>query len=319
MELYPLVEPFHTEHLQVSDLHSIYVEQAGNPEGIPVIFIHGGPGGGLHVEYRQFFDPEKWRVILFDQRGCGKSKPFAELRENTTWDLVADMEKIRLHLGVEKWALFGGSWGSTLSLAYAQTHPNHCLGMVLRGIFLLRKKEIDWFYQEGASKIFPEAWRKYIEPIPPSERGNMLEAYHKYLTSEDADLRNLAAKCWSIWEGSCSHLHPNPNTVNHLGDQQTALAMARIENHYFMNNGFFRNENQLLEDIDKIRHIPGVIVHGRYDMVCPVESAFELAELWPEADLKILPDSGHSCMEEGTRSELLKSTNQLYDKLKNQS
>ena len=318
MELFPPIEPFHKEHLKVSDLHSIYVEQVGNPEGMPVIFIHGGPGGGLHDVYRQFFDPQKWRVILFDQRGAGQSLPFAELKENTTWDLVEDMEKIRKHYSIDKWALFGGSWGSTLSLTYAQTHPENCLGLVIRGIFLLRKKEIHWFYQDGASKVFTDAWQSYLEPIPEDKRGNLMEAYHEYLTCDDEEVRNKCAKAWSVWEGSCSHLYTNESTKDNLGDMKVALAMARVECHYFVNDGFFDKETQLLDNVDKIRHLPATIVHGRYDMVCPVESAFELSEKWPEAELKIIPDAGHSCMEPGIQKQLLISTENLYKTLKEQ-
>ncbi len=310
-ELYPPIEPYETFRLSVSELHSLYVEQVGNPEGKPVVFLHGGPGGGVSGNYRRFFDPEKWRVILFDQRGCGRSTPFAELRENTTHDLVADIEKIRRHLNIEAWTVFGGSWGSTLSLAYAEAHPERVRGLILRGIFLLRKHEIDWFYQEGASRIFPDAWREYLAPIPEDERGDLVNAYYKRLTSGDRKLRIEAARAWSIWEGATSKLFPDEGFTQGFGSERFAEAFARIECHYFTNRGFFEHDDELLRNIDRIRHIPAVIVHGRYDVVCALANAWDLHEAWPEAELEIIPDAGHSAMEPGTRTALLNATDRF--------
>ena len=306
---YPPHEAYDSGFLKVSELHTIHYEQSGNPNGKPVIALHGGPGGGMNSGYRRFFDKEKWRIIQFSQRGCGQSTPFAELRENTTWDLVADTEKIRKHLGIDSWAVFGGSWGSTLSLAYAQTHPEVCDALFLRGIFLLRKKEIDWFYQSGCSKIYPDAWQHYLAPIPEQERDDMLAAYHQRLTSDDDAVRKEAARAWSIWEGSTSKLIPDQNVKDAYGDDQFAEAFARIECHYFSNQGFFENENQIIDRVDSIRHIPVVIVQGRYDVVCPVESAWELSQAWPEAILHIVADAGHSVFEVGNCAKLVEATN----------
>ena len=311
MNLYPTAELFNTFQLPVSDLHSIYVEESGNKNGKPVIFLHGGPGGGIDPSYRQYFDPEKWRIIMFDQRGCGKSTPFAELNENTTWDLVEDIEKIRKHLGVESWVVFGGSWGSTLSLAYSQAHPSVCKALILRGIFLLRKKEIHWFYQEGASKIFPDAWEAFLKPIPTEQQHNLLKAYYELLTHEDSAKRIEAAKAWSIWEGSTVKLIQNKALIEHSSDSKFAEAFSRIECHYFTNNGWFDTDNYLIENVDKIRHIPAVIVHGRYDVVCPVENAWELHKAWPESDLHIIPDSGHAMSEEGIKDKLIEYTDKF--------
>ena len=311
MNLYPTAELFNAFQLPVSDIHSIYVEESGNKNGKPVIFLHGGPGGGIDPSYRQYFDPKKWRIIMFDQRGCGKSTPFAELNENTTWDLVGDIEKIRKHLGVESWVVFGGSWGSTLSLAYSQTHPSVCKALILRGIFLLRKKEIHWFYQEGASKIFPDAWEKFLEPIPKAKQHNLLKAYYELLTHEDSAKRIEAAKAWSVWEGSTVKLIQNKALIEHSSDSKFAEAFSRIECHYFTNNGWFDTENYLIENVDKIRHIPAVIVHGRYDVVCPVENAWELHKAWPESDLHIIPDSGHAMSEEGIKDKLIEYTDKF--------
>ena len=310
-ELYPPIQPYRQGNLQVSDLHTIHWEESGNPQGQPVIFLHGGPGGGIVPVYRQYFDPEKWRIIIFDQRGCGQSTPHAELRENTTWDLVEDIEKIRQHLEVSQWVVFGGSWGSTLSLAYSQTYPGSCLGLVLRGIFMLRPKELLWFYQEGASQIFPEAWQEYLKPIPVDERQDLISAYYKRLTSSDPKIRQEAARAWSIWEASTSKLLPSPQLVKDFSGDKFAEAFARIECHYFMNGGFLERENQLLENIDSIRHIPGFIVQGRYDVVCPMVSAWELHQAWPEAELIVIPDAGHSITEPGIRSALIESVDKL--------
>ncbi|MFH1851555.1 MAG: prolyl aminopeptidase [Candidatus Neomarinimicrobiota bacterium] len=312
-ELYPPIEPYNEFFLEVSDLHTIRVEQAGNPAGKTVVFIHGGPGGGIEPVYRQFFNPEKWRIILFDQRGCGKSTPFAELRENTTWDLVEDMEKIRRHLKINRWAVFGGSWGSTLALAYSQTHPDRTVALILRGIFLLRRQELDWFYQDGASHVYADAWEQYLKPIPVEERGDLLAAYYRRLTSSDHETRLEAARAWSVWEGSTSKLYPNPEAIQRFGANQFAEAFARIECHYFTNGGFLRSEDQLLEDIGLIRHIPAVIVQGRYDVVCPMTTAWDLHKVWPEADFHIIPDAGHSMTEPGIRSKLIEYTDKFAD------
>ena len=301
MELFPNIEPFNTFHLPVSDLHTIYVEESGNKNGKPVIFLHGGPGGGVDPKYRRYFNPDKWRIIMFDQRGCGKSTPFAELKENTTWDLVDDIEKIRNHLSIDNWVVFGGSWGSTLSLAYSQTYPNSCKGLILRGIFLVRKKEIDWFYQEGANNIFPDRWESFLAPIPVEKRDNLMQAYYEILTGDDHSKKIEAAKAWSTWEGSTVRLMQDENFISDFSDEKFAEAFARIECHYFMNNCWFNSNNHLIENVDKIRHIPGVIIHGRYDIICPVVQAWDLHQVWPEADLHIIPDAGHSIFEEGIK------------------
>lgn len=310
-ELYPPRDAYQEGRLQVSDLHTIYFEESGNPQGKPIVVLHGGPGGGCPSYYRQYFNPEKWRLIMFDQRGCGKSTPHAELRENTTWDLVNDIEKLREHLGIDKWVVFGGSWGSTLSLAYSQTHPEHCTGLILRGIFMLRQKELHWFYQEGASNIFPDAWQEYLKPIPLEERNDLLNAYYKRLTSEDKNVRLEAAKAWSIWEASTSKLLVDQDLMESFGESDFADAFARIECHYFVNKGFFETENQLLLNVDKIRHIPAVIVQGRYDVVCPMISAWELHQVWPEAEFIVVPDAGHSMTEPGIQNALIEATDRF--------
>ncbi|MBK1987250.1 prolyl aminopeptidase [Sphaerospermopsis aphanizomenoides BCCUSP55] len=310
-ELYPFISPYREGYLQVSELHNIHYEESGNPQGKPMIVLHGGPGGGCQPFYRQYFHPEKWRLIMFDQRGCGQSTPHAELQENTTWDLVSDIEKLREHLGIEKWVVFGGSWGSTLSLAYSQTHPSRCTGLILRGIFMLRQKELSWFYQEGASYIFPDAWEEYLKLIPIAERGDMIAAYYKRLTSTDLQIQMEAARAWSIWEGSTSKLLLDPNLIQHFGDDEFATAFARIECHYFINRGFFATENQLLDNVDHIRHIPAVIVQGRYDVVCPMVSAWELHQAWPEAEFIVIPDAGHSMSEPGIRDALINATDRF--------
>ncbi len=310
-ELYPPREPYKEGKLQVTKLHTVYFEESGNPQGKPIVVLHGGPGGGCPSYYRQYFNPEKWRLIMFDQRGCGKSTPHAELRENTTWDLVSDIEKIREHLGIDKWAVFGGSWGSTLSLAYSETHPERCNGLILRGIFMLRQKELHWFYQEGASNIFPDAWEEYLKPIPIEERDNLLNAYYKRLTSEDKRVRLEAARAWSIWEASTSKLLLDKSLMQTFGESAFADAFARIECHYFVNKGFFEREDQLLLNVDKIRHIPAVIVQGRYDVVCPMVSAWELHKVWSEAEFIVVPDAGHSMTEPGIQSALIDATDRF--------
>jgi proline iminopeptidase len=308
MELFPNIEPFNTFHLPVSDLHTIYVEESGNKNGKPVIFLHGGPGGGVDPKYRRYFNPDKWHIIMFDQRGCGKSTPFAELKENTTWDLVDDIEKIRNYLSIDRWVIYGGSWGSTLSLAYSQTYPDSCKALILRGIFLVRKKEIHWFYQEGASKIFPDNWQSFVAPIPIEKRNNLLEAYYNLLIGEDSSKKIEAAKAWSTWEGSTVRLIQDKDFIGDFSDEKFAEAFARIECHYFMNNAWFDSDNHLIENVDKIRHIPAVIVHGRYDVICPVENAWELHQAWPESELHIIPDAGHSIFEEGIKDKILEYT-----------
>ncbi|HVI04291.1 MAG TPA: prolyl aminopeptidase [Enhygromyxa sp.] len=307
-DFYPEIEPYQTGMLRVSDLHTIYWEVSGNPEGKPVVFVHGGPGGGTDPKQRRFFDPKAYRIVLFDQRGCGQSTPHACLEANTTWDLVADMEALREHLGIARWQVFGGSWGSTLALAYAERHPERVTELVLRGIFMLRRKELEWFYQSGASAIFPEAWEPYLAQIPPAERDDMITAYYRRLTSDDAVVRQAAAKAWSVWEASTSFLHQRPEHILHAGEDEFALAFARIECHYFIHGGFLEGEDQLLRDIDRIRAIPGVIVQGRYDVVCPMMSAWELSRAWPEAALHVVDDAGHSAFEPGIVDRLIRAT-----------
>ncbi|EFI27876.1 prolyl aminopeptidase serine peptidase merops family s33 [Coprinopsis cinerea okayama7 len=312
--MYPPNQPFETGKLKVSDIHELYYEVSGNKDGNPVVFLHGGPGGGTDPADRGFFNPDKYKIILFDQRGSGKSTPTACVEENTTWDLVKDIEKLREKLGIEKWHVFGGSWGSTLSLAYAQSYPERVKSLVLRGIFTLRKSELTFFYQNGASHLFPEAWDEYLEPIPESERGDMMLAYHKQLNSPDEAVRMRAAKAWSKWEMSTSKLFVDPENIARAGDDKFALAFARIENHYFINEGFMR-DGQLLEKqaIDKIRHIPTVVVQGRYDVVCPATTAWELKKVFPELTLHIVPDAGHSSREEGIAKLLVEATNKFAD------
>ncbi|MEZ6195146.1 MAG: prolyl aminopeptidase [Planctomycetota bacterium] len=312
-EAYPPIEPFDSGRLRVSDLHEIHYEQCGNPEGRPVVFVHGGPGGGCSADDRRFFDPARWRIVLFDQRGCGRSRPHAELRENTTWNLVEDMEKLRRHLGIESWGVFGGSWGSTLALAYAETHPDRVRSMVLRGIFMLRRSELTWFYQEGASHLYPDVWEDYLAPIPEVERADLMSAYHRRLTSDDPEVRIAAAKAWATWEGATSRLLPDEGFTSRFGQDEFALAFARIECHYFVHGGFFRSDAQLLEDVDRIRHVPAVIVQGRYDVVCPMRSAWDLHRAWPEARLVVVPDAGHNSREPGTLSALIEATDAFAD------
>ena len=310
-DLYPPIEPYNHGKLKVSELHTIHYEESGNPNGKPVIFLHGGPGGGIAPMYRQYFDPEQWRVVIFDQRGCGQSTPYAELQENTTWDLVADIEKLRQKLGIDRWMVFGGSWGSTLSLAYAQTHPDRCKGLILRGIFMLRPSEIRWFYQEGANHIYPDAWQEYLKPIPLEERHDLLSAYHKRLTSEDRQVRLEAARAWAVWEASTSKLIPSKASKLRFGQAEFAEAFARIECHYFVNKGFFKRENQLIENVDRISHLPGVIVQGRYDVVCPMISAWELHQVWQSAEFMVIEDAGHSVSEPGIKDALIEASDRF--------
>jgi proline iminopeptidase len=307
VELFPAIEPYREGRLKVSELHTIHYEECGNPKGRPLVFLHGGPGGGIQPDYRRYFDPKKWRIVLFDQRGCGKSRPFAELRENTTWHLVADIEHLRSHLDIDRWVVFGGSWGSTLALAYAQTYPRQVKALVLRGIFLLRRSELHWFYQEGASHLFPDAWEPYLAQIPEGERSDMIKAYYRRLTSRSRKVRRAAAKAWSVWEGSTSKLFTDPELVKKFGGGRFADAFARIEAHYFVNRGFLAKD-QLLRNARRLRHIPAVIVQGRYDVVCPATSAWALHRAWPEAKLVMVPDAGHSMSEPGIRSALIEAT-----------
>jgi len=309
--LYPPIEPFRTGYLRVSPIHQIYYEECGNPAGQPAVFVHGGPGAGGDATPRRFFDPRRYRIVVFDQRGCGRSRPHAELDGNTTPDLVADMERLRESLGIERWLVFGGSWGSTLSLVYAETHPERVTALVLRGIFLLRPAELHWFYQHGASEIFPDRWQEYLRPIPPEERGDLLRAYHRRLTGPDARVAQEAARAWSIWEGATSHLFESAGTVARFGADEFALALARIEAHYFVNGGFLDSPDQILRDVPRIRSIPGVIVQGRYDVVCPMVSAWELHRAWPEADFRLVPDAGHSAFEPGITHELISATDRF--------
>lgn len=316
--LYPAIKPYLTHQLQVDDIHHLYVEEVGTPDGIPVLFVHGGPGGGCTENDRCFFDPEKYRIILFDQRGSGRSTPHAELADNNTAALVQDIETIRQQLKVDQWTLFGGSWGSTLGLLYAQAHPDRVLAMVLRGIFLCRDQDVHWFYQDGASRVFPDYWQDYLAPIPKSEQGNMLAAYYQRLTGGNELERMAAAKAWSIWEGRCASLHHNPVLVEHLGSPHTALAMARIESHYFINKAFLEPD-QIVNNAHRIKHIPCTVVHGRYDMVCPIDQAFALQKAWPGLMLEIIRDAGHASSEPGTVDALVIATDQMAKSLQDAS
>lgn len=310
LTLYPDIRPYVQHSLAVEPPHVLHVEECGNPDGIPVLFVHGGPGAGCEPYHRRFFDPGLYRIILFDQRGCGRSTPHAELDGNTTQALVADMEAIREHLALERWMLFGGSWGSTLGLAYAETYPERVLGLILRGIFLCRPHEIRWFYQEGASRLFPDYWEAYLEPIPAAERSDLVRAYYRRLTSDDEVARMAAAKAWSLWEGRTASLLPREEVVNHFADPFTALSLARIECHYFMHDSFLEPD-QLLRDAHRLAGIPGIIVHGRYDAICPLENAWQLARAWPDAELQIIPDAGHAASEPGIVDALVRATNSL--------
>ncbi|ESK94655.1 proline iminopeptidase [Moniliophthora roreri MCA 2997] len=312
--MYPAIQPYETSSLKVSDIHTLYYELSGNKDGAPVIFLHGGPGGGCDEKDRSFFSPHKYKIILMDQRGAGRSTPSACLEENTTWDLVKDIEKLREHLKINKWHVFGGSWGSTLSLAYAQSHPDRVKSLVLRGIFTLRKSELKFFYQDGASHLFPEAWEEYIAPIPETERHDMILAYHAQLNSVDDATRITAAKAWAKWEMATSKLYVDPALIERVENDEFANAFARIENHYFVNDGFMR-DGQLLEkqEIDKIRHIPTVVVQGRYDVVCPATTAWALKKVWPEIEMHVVPDAGHSSREPGISKLLVEATNKFAD------
>ena len=305
-DLYPPIEPFETGRLERDPPHALYWEQSGRPDGQPVVFLHGGPGAGASPEHRRFFDPAHYRIVVFDQRGAGRSNPLGELSANTTPHLIADIEALRERLGVERWLVFGGSWGSTLAIAYAEAHPERVTGLVLRGIFLCRKKEIDWFLY-GMRWIFPEIWRRFAEGVPEAERGDLLGAYHRRLVDPDPEVHMPAARAWSTYEGACSTLRPSPETVAAFGEDTMALGLARIEAHYFK-NGIFLEDGALLDNVERMRRIPGTIVQGRYDVVCPIATADEFARAWPEADYVIVPDAGHSAMEPGIRRALVAAT-----------
>jgi proline iminopeptidase len=308
--LHPPIRPYSTRRVVVDPIHTLYVEESGNRDGIPAVFLHGGPGAGCEPSHRRFFDPERYRIVLFDQRGSGRSTPHAELGRNTTWHLVDDMERIRRELGIERWLVFGGSWGSTLALAYAQAHPERVVALIVRGIFLCRNMEIEWFYREGASWVFPDWWQDFLAPIPKAERGDLLRAYHRRLTGDDEIARMAAAKAWSIWEGRTATLLPNADVQAFFANPHVALSLARIESHYFVNQAFLEPD-QLLRDSHRIAEIPGVIVQGRYDLICPLRSAWDLHQVWPKAELRIVPDAGHAAFENGIRSALVEATDRL--------
>lgn len=309
-KLYPPIKPYVKHTVDVQEPHILHVEECGNPAGLPVIFLHGGPGSGCDSSHRQFFDPEVYRIILFDQRGCGLSTPHASLENNHSQALVDDMEVIREHLGIDNWVMFGGSWGSTLALLYAQAFPDRVLGLILRGIFLCRPVDIGWFYQHGASRIYPDYWSDFIKPVKVSERDNLIQAYHDLLIGGNELARLAAAKAWTRWEARCASMKVNDELVSHLGHPRIALSMARIECHYFYNNAFL-TDNQLLENIDNIRHIPATLIHGRYDMVCTVDQAYDLHDVWPESSLTIVNNAGHSAFEAGITDALIAATKSL--------
>ncbi len=313
--LYPELQARRTGTLPPEDGHTVWFEESGNPDGIPVVFVHGGPGGGTQPLYRRFFDPARYRIVLFDQRGCGQSTPHAELEHNNTWALVSDMERLRERLGIQAWVVFGGSWGSTLSLAYSQNHPDRTLAIILRGIFLLRQQELEWFYQDGASRMFPDAWEQYLQAIPDDERDDLLQAYYRRLTHPDQTVRVSAARAWSRWEAATSKLIPSPSLVESFQDARFAEAFARIESHYFVHGGFLDHPDQLLHNVERIRHIPGFIVQGRYDVVCPPQTAWDLHQAWPEAEYHVVPDAGHSATEPGIVDRLVDATDRTADRL----
>lgn len=303
-KLFPEIKPYTTHELAVDATHTLYVEECGNPDGLPALFVHGGPGAGCEAYHRRFLDPNVYHIVLFDQRGAGRSTPHASLELNTTQHLVADIEALRTHLGIDRWLLFGGSWGSTLSLVYAETHPNRVLGLILRGIFLCRPHEIHWFYQEGASRIFPDHWQDFVAPIPEDERHDLLHAHYRRLTGDDEVARMASAKAWSLWEGRTATLNRNKTLVEFFSSPHTAMALARIEAHYFVHS-IFLGPNQILRHADRLQDIPGIIVHGRYDMICPLENAWELQRAWPNARLEIIPEAGHAASEPGIVNALL--------------
>lgn len=309
--LYPPLDPFNEGFLETGDGHKIYFAQCGNPEGAPALVVHGGPGGGSNPAMRRFHDPEHYRIVLFDQRGCGRSLPNAAIVNNTTWHLVEDMERLRVRLGIARWQLFGGSWGSTLALAYAVTYPERVSALILRGVFLLRQSELAWFYQDGASRLFPEAWNNFERLIPEAERGDMIGAYYRRLTDPDPAIHRPAAEAWSVWEGTTLSLIEDPVRVRAFANPGYALAFARIETHYFVNRGFFAEDGALLKQVHRLAGIGGVIVHGRYDVVTPLRSAWDLSRAWPGAELRIVPDAGHAMTETGTIHELVRATREF--------
>ena len=313
-ELYPAAPLLAEGWIDVGAGHALYWKRLGTRGGIPAVILHGGPGGGMTADEPRMFDPARYDVLTFDQRGCGKSRPFASLDDNTTWDLVADIEKLRAMLGHEHWLVFGGSWGSSLALAYAETHPECVTGLILRGVFMLRKLELDWYYQQGASLLFPDKWEQYLAPIPLAERHDLIAAYRRRLTSPDRAVQLEAARAWALWEGETGTLLPQPEVTNGFRNDDFALAFARIENHYFVHGGWF-GEDQLLRDAVRLRHIPGVIIQGRYDVTCPMQSAWDLHRAWPEADFRIVPDAGHSQSEPGIRHELIEATDRFAARL----
>jgi proline iminopeptidase len=315
MTLYPDIKPYAQHRLAVEPPHQLYIEESGNPEGIPVLYVHGGPGGGCSTKSRCFFSPERYRIILFDQRGAGQSTPHADISNNHSQALVDDMEAIRQHLGIEQWLLFGGSWGSTLSLLYAQKFPERVSGLILRGIFLCRDEDLSWFYQRGASQIFPDYWEDFVCPIKPEDRHDLVAAYYQLLTSDNELARMGAAKSWALWEAHCATLRPNHDVVDHFSEPHTALAMARIEAHYFINKGFLE-PNQLLHNADKLAGIPGIIVHGRYDMICTLDNAVALHNVWPDSQLNIIRDAGHASSEPGITDALVMATREMAKRLK---
>lgn len=306
--LFPEIKPYARHELAVGAPHVLYIDESGSPGGLPVVFIHGGPGAGCDSLSRRFFDPNLYRIITFDQRGSGRSTPYASLENNTTWDLVEDLERIREHLGIQQWVLFGGSWGSTLALAYAQKHPEHVLALILRGIFLCRPQDFQWFYQEGASRLFPDFWQDYVAPIPLEERGQLMQAFYKRLTGSDEIAQMQAAKAWSCWEGRTATLRPNPQVLERFHER--ALSIARIESHYFVNDAFLEPD-QLLRDMPKIAHLPGIIVHGRYDVICPLDNAWALHQAWPNSELQIIRDAGHAASEPGIADALVRASNEI--------
>lgn len=312
--LYPEIRPNETQFLKVDDRHRLYLEESGDPKGLPVLFIHGGPGAGCEPKHRRFFNPETCRIILFDQRGSGQSTPYASLESNTTQDLVSDMEQIREHLGIDRWMLFGGSWGSTLALVYAQLHPDRVMGLILRGIFLCRPEEIHWFYQDGANRLFPDYWQDFIGPIPEAERDDLVKAHHTRLTGKDEIARMASAKAWSMWEGRASTLRPKSSVLDFFSKPHVALSLSRIEAHYFINNSFLEKD-QILKNAHQLAEIPGYIVQGRYDVVCPLISAWELHQAWPESVLKIIRDAGHSAFEPGIIDALVRAADELSTRL----
>ncbi len=312
--LYPAIEPYVRHTIDVEPPHRIYIEECGNPDGIPVLFVHGGPGGGCEPFHRQFFNPDRYRIVLFDQRGCGRSLPHAELQGNHTQGLLSDIETIREHLGIERWLVFGGSWGSTLGLLYAENFPTRVLGLVLRGIFLCREQDIAWFYQGGASRLFPEFWEDFVAQVRPENRDDLVKAYYGLLTGDNEISRLAAAKAWSMWEGRTSALRSNPALIRRFGDSHVALSMARIECHYFAHRAFIR-PNQILERAERLRGIPGVIVHGRYDVICPVDQAYALHRSWPESTLDIIPAAGHSTSDPAVTHALIRATDEFAERL----